>query len=279
MRVDLHCHSTHSDGSLPAVEVATRAGAAGAQLFALTDHDTLAGYAATRDALPGVPVLRAVELSCKVGEKTIHLLMYGVADGPGLAALEERLACVQGDRQARLRAIVDRLAGLGIRLDADAILRETAGRTPGRPDVARALVAVGAVRSMREAFDRYLHDNGPADVAFARVTLAEGLALGRAAGARMSLAHPHTLRSPALVGDVVRRHQAEGLTGIEAYYGRYPNAEREVWLRLAQAHGLVVTGGSDFHGDAMPEVTRPVIELPEPHAARLCEWLGVSSAA
>jgi predicted metal-dependent phosphoesterase TrpH len=76
--------------------------------------------------------------------------------------------------------------------------------------VARALVAVGAVRSMREAFDRYLHDNGPADVAFARVTLAEGLELGRAAGARMSLAHPHTLRSPALVGDVVRRHQARG---------------------------------------------------------------------
>lgn len=279
MRVDLHCHSTHSDGSLPAAEVAAKAGAAGVELFALTDHDTLAGYAATREALPGVAVLRAVELSCKVEGRTIHLLMYGVEDGPGLAALEQRLAVVQGDRQARLRAIVDRLARLGICLDADAILRDTAGRTPGRPDVARALVVAGAVRSMREAFDRYLHDNGPADVAFERVTLSEGLALGLAAGARMSLAHPHTLRSPALVGEVVRRHQGEGLTGIEAYYGRYPHAEREVWLRLAQAHGLVVTGGSDFHGDAMPEVTRPGIELPEPHAARLREWLGVPRAA
>jgi predicted metal-dependent phosphoesterase TrpH len=280
MRVDLHCHSTHSDGSLPAAEVAARAAAAGVELFALTDHDTLAGYAATREALPpGVPVLRAVELSCKAEGRTIHLLMYGVADGPGLAALEERLASVQDDRQVRLRAIVERLGALGIRLDADAILREAAGRTPGRPDVARALKAAGAVRSLREAFDRYLHDNGPADVAFARVTLAEGLALGRAAAARMSLAHPHTLRSPALVAEVYRRHQSDGLEGIEAYYGRYPNAEREVWLRLAQAHGLVVTGGSDFHGDSMPEVTRPVIELPEPHAARLREWLGVPRAA
>lgn len=280
MRVDLHCHSTHSDGSLPAAEVAARAAAAGVELFALTDHDTLAGYPATREALPaGVSVLRAVELSCKAEGRTIHLLMYGVAEGPGLAALEERLAAVQDDRQVRLRAIVERLAALGIRLDADAILREAAGRTPGRPDVARALKAAGAVRSLREAFDRYLHDNGPADVAFARVTLAEGLALGRAAAARMSLAHPHTLRSPALVAEVYRRHQGDGLEGIEAYYGRYPHAEREVWLRIAQAHGLVVTGGSDFHGESMPEVTRPVIDLPEPHAARLREWLGVPRAA
>lgn len=280
MRVDLHCHSTHSDGSLPASEVAARAGAGGVTLFALTDHDTLAGYAATRATLPdSVAVLRAVELSCKAEGRTVHLLMYGVEEGSGLAALEGRLAEVQEDRQTRLRAIVERLARLGVRLDAEEILRETVGRTPGRPDVARALVAAGAVRSAREAFDRYLHDNGPADVAFARVTLSEGLALGRAAGARMSLAHPHTMRSQALVGEVMRRHKPEGLEGIEAYYGRYPQAEREQWLRMAEAQGLVVTGGSDFHGESMPEVTRPVIELPEPHAGRLCAWLGVPRAA
>lgn len=280
MRVDLHCHSTHSDGSVPASELAARALAGGVRVFALTDHDTLAGYAATRAALPDdVAVLRSVELSCKSDGKTIHLLMYGVEDGPGMVALEQRLAEVQGDRRARLVAIVERLAKLGISLDAEAILREASGRTPGRPDVARALVAARAVRSAREAFDRYLHDNGPADVAFARVTLAEGLALGRAAGARMSLAHPHTLRSPALVGEVIKRHRGGGLEGLEAYYGRYAHAERETWLRLAEAHGLVVTGGSDFHGESMPEVTRPVIDLPEPHAARLCAWLGVPGAA
>lgn len=277
MRLELHCHSTHSDGSLAASEVAARAGKTGVELFCLTDHDTLDGYEATAAALPGVTVLRGLELSCKHDGKTIHLLMYGVQAGVG--ALEQRLVGVLEDRRLRLRAIVDRLAVLGIQLDGDRILRETAGRTAGRPDVARALVAAKAVRSMREAFERYLHDNGPADVSFARISLAEGLELGRAAGARMSLAHPHTLRSAALVAEMYRKHQADGLEGIEALYGRYAHAEREVWLRMAKQMGLVVTGGSDFHGDAMPDVHQPGIELHEPHATRLRAWLGVDAVA
>mgnify|MGYP003593097870 CR=1 FL=1 len=279
MRVDLHCHSTHSDGSFAADVVATRAGRTGVELFCLTDHDSMAGYAATRAALPGATVLRGVELSCKHEGRTIHLLMYGVEEGPGAAALEQRLVGVQDDRRSRLRAICGRLEELGIRLDVEQILRDTAGRTPGRPDIARALVAVKAVRSLREAFERYLHDNGPADVAFARISLAEGLELGKAAGARMSLAHPHTLRSPALVADLFRRHRADGLEGLEALYGRYSHAEREGWLRLARQLELVVTGGSDFHGEAMPEVAQPGIDLPEPHAARLRDWLGVTRAS
>lgn len=277
MRLELHCHSTHSDGSLAAADVAARAGRTGVELFCLTDHDTLDGYDATVAALPGVTVLRGLELSCKHDGKTIHLLMYGVKAGAG--ALEERLVGVLEDRRLRLRAIVDRLAELGIHLDCERILKETAGRTAGRPDVARALVAAKAVRSMREAFERYLHDNGPADVAFARISLAEGLELGRAAGARMSLAHPHTLRSAALVAELYRRYQAEGLEGIEALYGRYAHAEREVWLRMAKQMGLIVTGGSDFHGEAMPEVQQPGIELHEPHATRLRAWLGVDAVA
>jgi predicted metal-dependent phosphoesterase TrpH len=277
MRLELHCHSTHSDGSLAAAEVAMRAGKQGVELFCLTDHDSLDGYEATVAALPGVTVLRGLELSCKHDGKTIHLLMYGVKAGVG--ELEERLVGVLEDRRTRLRGIVDRLAALGIKLDGDQILRETAGRTAGRPDVARALVAAKAVRSMREAFERYLHDNGPADVAFARISLAEGLEMGRAAGARMSLAHPHTLRSAALVADLYRRHRADGLEGIEALYGRYAHAEREVWLRMAKQMALVVTGGSDFHGDAMPEVQQPSIELHEPHATRLRAWLGVDAVA
>lgn len=275
MRVDLHCHSTHSDGSCSATEVATRAGRQGVRLFCLTDHDSVAGYEETRAALPDVPVLRGLELSCKHDGRTIHLLMYGVQDGPGADALAERLVGVQDDRRSRLRAIVDRLAALGIHLDVEQILHDTAGRTPGRPDVARALVAAKAVRSMREAFERFLHDNGPADVAFARITLGEGLELGRAAGARMSLAHPHTLRSAALVAELYRKHRADGLDGIEALYGRYAHAEREVWLRMAKQMELVVTGGSDFHGDAMPDVLQPGIELHEPHATRLRAWLAV----
>lgn len=275
MRVELHCHSTCSDGSLTPTAVARSAGDEGVELFCLTDHDSLAGHAETAAALPGVKVLRGVELSCRHGARTVHLLVYGVADGPGLAALEQRLTGILEDRRRRLLAIVERLAQLGIVLDADAILISTHGHTPGRPDIARALVEAGHVRTSREAFERYLHDGGPADVALDRVTLEEGLALGRAAGARMSLAHPHSLRSHQVVAEIFERHRADGLEGIEAFYGRYAAHEREAWLRVARRHDLVVTGGSDFHGDAVPEIRRPGIELPEPFAARLRAWLAV----
>lgn len=275
MRLDLHCHSTCSDGSLPPGAVAARAGEEGVELFCLTDHDTLAGHAATAEALPGVAVLRGVELSCRHAGKTVHLLLYGVQEGPGLAALEGRLQSVLEDRRTRLRAIIARLRRLGVALDEEKIVARTHDHTPGRPDIARALVEAGHVRSLREAFDRYLHDGGPADVSLERVSLAEGLQLGREAGARMSLAHPHTLRSPPLVDEIFARFRAEGLEGIEAYYGRYGAPERAQWLALARRRGLVVTGGSDFHGAAVPEVARPGIELPEPLAARLRAWLAV----
>ncbi len=275
MRVELHCHSTHSDGSLAAATVATRAGERGVELFCLTDHDTLAGYAETCAALPGVRVLRGLELSCNYEGRTVHLLIYGVCDDDGGRELEQRLSEVQAARRARICAIVERLATLGIHLDSEQILHSAIGRTPGRPDVARALVAAKAVRSTREAFDRYLHDDGPADVALTRLSLGDGVELGRAAGARMSLAHPHTMRSAALVAEMFQRYQAAGLEGIEALYGRYAHAEREVWLRMAKQRGLIVTGGSDFHGESMPEVQHLGIDLYEPHAQRLRAWLGV----
>lgn len=275
MRLELHCHSTCSDGSLSPTEVATRAGAEGVELFCLTDHDTVAGYDATAAALPGARVLRGVELSCRYAHKTVHLLVYGVTEGPGLTALQRRLDTVLEDRRTRLRAIIERLRTLGVRLDSEKIMIGTHGHTPGRPDVARALVEAGHVRSQREAFDRYLHDGGPADVALERVSLEEGLQLGRDAGARMSLAHPHTLRSPQLVDEMFAAHRGAGLEGIEAFYGRYGAQERGMWLKLARRRELVVTGGSDFHGSAIPEVPRPGIELPEHHAARLRAWLAV----
>ncbi|MCB9566114.1 MAG: PHP domain-containing protein [Myxococcales bacterium] len=279
MRLDLHCHSTCSDGSLAPAEVARAALAGGARLFCLTDHDTLQGGPAVAEALAGAPcaVLRGLELSCNEGGRTIHLLIYGVGEGPGMDALAERLVEVDGARRRRLVAIVDRLAGLGIELDAAAILTGAHGHTPGRPDVARALRDAGVVSSLREAFDRFLHDGGPADVPIDRLGLGEGLELGRACGAKMSLAHPHTLRSPPLVADLYTRFQGAGLGGIEAFYGRYGPSERLGWCRLAEDRGLVVTGGSDFHGEAVPQVSRPTIDLPARHAARLCEWLEVEA--
>lgn len=275
MRIDLHCHSTHSDGSYDATTVAERAAAFGVELFCLTDHDTIAGYEETRVVLEprGCVVLRGLELSCKEYGRTIHLLVYGLREGDGLSQLRARLDVMGEQRRVRLAQICERLDRLGIHLDADALLVRTHGRTAGRPDVARALVEAGVCSGPQEAFTRFLHDGGPADVPVERLTVAEGLALGAAAGARMSLAHPHTLREFALVRELYRRHRDRGLEGIEAYYGRYSKAESEGWLRLAREFRLVATVGSDFHGEMTPDVSRPGVEVPPDVAEPLCAWI------
>jgi len=275
VRLDLHCHSTHSDGSYPAAEVAARAAAFGVELFCLTDHDTFAGFDATRAVLEphGCRVLRGLELSCREFGRTVHLLLYGLTPGEGLDALGGRLAAIDEQRRVRLRQICDRLAKLGVVLDADAILIRAHGRVAGRPDVARALVQAGVCSSPQEAFTRFLRDGGPADVPVDRIDVGVGVALARAAGARVSLAHPHTLQEFYLVRELYRRHRDAGLEGIEAYYGRYSRPENEAWLRLAREFDLVATAGSDFHGEMTPDVGQPGMRLEGEAAERLVAWL------
>jgi predicted metal-dependent phosphoesterase TrpH len=272
VKIDLHCHSTCSDGSFPADEVARRAAAFGVSLFCLTDHDTFAGYAATLEPLSDVRVLRGMELSCKDHGRTVHLLLYDIQDGPGLEALRARTETIFVARTHRLREICERLAKLGHHLDAEAILAQTHG-VPGRPAVAKALVQAGICTSMKEAFTRFLRDGGPADVPVDRVSLREGLDLGLGAGAKASLAHPHMYSDYAIVESMCRRHREHGLGGLEAFYGRYGKAERTGWLRLTDKLDMVATGGSDFHGEAVPEVTRPGIEIDGSRGEALLRWL------
>ncbi len=274
MKVELHCHSNCSDGSLPAEEVARRAHGDGVELFCLTDHDTFVGYEPTAAALADVDVkvLRGMELSCKDGGRTVHLLLYGLQEGLGLDALRTRTDAIFVARTARLREICGRLEALGHHLDPDAILAQTHG-VPGRPAVAKALVQAGICTSIKEAFTRFLRDGGPADVPVDRVTLREGLELGLAAGAKASLAHPHAFGAFALVESLCRRHRDHGLTGLEAFYGKYGKAERIGWLRLADGLEMVATGGSDFHGEAVPDVTRFGVTLEPARAEALTTWL------
>src|SRR5690606_14033450 len=226
LRLELHCHSTCSDGSLPPERVAALAAARGVELFCLTDHDTMAGHPATVSPLAGgCRVLLGMELSCREYDRTVHLLLYGLAPGDGLEALQRRIDRIGVDRRDRIHRICERLAKLGVVLDPAEILVGAEGRTPGRPDVARALVAAKVCTSPREAFDRFLKDGGPADAPIERLPVSEALGLARAAGGRVSLAHPHTLGGYALVRDMVRRFRRQGLEGIEALYGRYGVAE------------------------------------------------------
>ncbi len=245
----------------------------GVELFALTDHDTFAGCEDARATLPAyVTFIPALEMSCKYAGKTVHLLTYGPRDRAGTRAICVRLDEVLLRRRERLHAIVARFAELGIELDADEILAGAHG-TPGRPHVAAALVRKRVCSSVREAFDRFLHDGGPADVAIDRVSLDEGIELAVGAGARCSIAHPHTLKSPALVAEILKTFAPRGLGGLEAHYGTYAAHDRDAWTRMAQSHGVVTTGGSDYHGTANPSVRAPVIEVSAKLGAAIREWL------
>lgn len=284
VRLELHCHSTCSDGSLEPEQLAQALSEFGVELACLTDHDTMAGCDRLASALAASPgahqprVIRGLELSCKHAGRTIHLLMWGVADGPGREQLERRLAVQLQRRRERIVAICERFAALGIELDPVPILAGAIARTPGRPDVARALVAAGVCTSMRAAFDQYLRDDGPADVPIASLELGEALAIGRDAGACMGLAHPHTLRHYAVVRELFTEFRDQGLEGIEAFYGQVSPARAEPWLRLARELELVPTAGSDFHGDALANIKHPGIEIPPAYSMRLREWLADAPA-
>ena len=270
MLVELHCHSTCSDGSAAPAEVGRRAAARAPAVFALTDHDTCAGYAPAAAACPAM--VRAVELTCSEDGRSVHVLVYDAAGDARWAELETLLAAQVAARRERLRAIAAKLFHHGVVLDVEPILAAAGrehGRAVGRPDVAAALVAQGHCASRDEAFDRWLHDGGAADVPLARLSIADGLAVVRAVGARASLAHPHQHGDRA--GRMLRRHARDGLSGVEAYYGRYDAGERGRWLAIADELGLCATGGSDWHGE---EGVMLGVEIPDERGKSLLGWLG-----
>jgi predicted metal-dependent phosphoesterase TrpH len=266
MRFELHCHSTCSDGTEAPGQVAVRAAEREVDVFALTDHDTCAG---TELAVFPRRAIRAVEMSCDLAGRTIHVLAYD--RGGDWRCLEDRLAAVREARTNRLRVMAARLEQRGVRIDIEPLLAAAAlGRSVGRPDLARRMVAAGAATSLKDAFARHLYDGGPVDVPHTALPLVDALATGRAAGAAMSLAHPHLYDE--LSAHLVRTYKGDGLTGIEAFYGAYDPRERSRWLAIADQHGLVCTGGSDWHG---PDETLadPGVDLPPERTDALLRWL------
>jgi 3',5'-nucleoside bisphosphate phosphatase len=265
MRFELHCHSTCSDGTEPPEQVAARAAAREVAVFALTDHDTCAG---SHVAVAGARVIRAVEMSCDDDGRTVHVLAYD--RGGSWHTLEARLEAVREARRNRLRVMAARLARRGITIDIEPLVADAGRRAVGRPDLARALVAAGAASSVKDAFARHLYDGGPVDVPHRALPLAEAVIAARAAGAVLSLAHPHLYDDRS--AHYLRRYQADGLTGVEAYYGPYDPRERARWIALADRLGLTCTGGSDWHGPDASN-TLPGIDLPDDRSAALLAWL------
>ncbi len=241
--VDLHMHSTASDGSLPPAAVVNAARVAGLAAIALTDHDTLAGLEEaerTADAL-GIRVVRGVELSAHDGAREIHLLALHI-QRPAL--LEAQLTQFRSDRDLRAQRIVDKLQRLGMKVEMDAVYEEAQGGAIGRPHVARAMIKGGHVRDSKEAFERFLGAGRPGFIAKTRLEIADAIQLAHSAGALAIWAHP---------GPECRRERLEplvrkGLDGVEIRHPSHLTEDVKRIGALADFFGLVPSGGSDWHG-------------------------------
>jgi 3',5'-nucleoside bisphosphate phosphatase len=246
--IDLHTHTTASDGRYPPAQVVDRARLAGVRVLSITDHDTVAGSreGAAACAAAGIEFVPGIEITAVRDEVDVHVLGYFLdADSPRLATF---LAEQRRHRIARLREMVDRLGEVGIALDAQAILRpalEDQSKAVGRPWIARALVARGYASTVSEAFDRWLGKDRPAFVP--RVGAAVEDVIGRIhdAGGVASVAHPGLLDHDDWLPGLVDA----GLDAIEAYHTDHPPPMTARYLALADALGVAVTGGSDYHGD------------------------------
>ncbi len=246
MRIDLHTHTTASDGLLTPPALVQAARQAGVEVLAITDHDTVDGIpeALEEARAVGIRLIPGVELSVEEAEGELHLLGYFVdfeADW-----FRSFLAELRASRVDRIREMVRRLNDLGARLPLEAVQREARG-TVGRAHVARALVAAGYVRTPAEAFERYIGRGRPAWVPRNTLSSEEAIAAIRRAGGIPVLAHPGRSVSFARVAAL----KASGLEGIEVYYPDHTPHETAQLLALARELSLLVTGGSDYHGDGV----------------------------
>ena len=250
MRADLHSHSTASDGTCPPAEVMRRAWAAGLDVIALTDHDTVAGHEEARRALPrGLALVPGMELSCRLDGHSVHMLGY--LFDPEHQELAAECAKIRESRVRRAQAMVRQLAELGVPIAWEQVSVLAGGGVVGRPHVARAMVEAGVIESPEQAFGpEWIGAGGRAHVARYALEPVRAVALIRDAGGVAVLAHPRVAaRGWTVPDDVVAGLAAAGLCGIEV---RHPDQDRSQQMELqalADRLGLVASGGSDDHGE------------------------------
>ncbi len=255
--VDLHMHSTASDGLLLPSQVVQAAHSAGLAAIALTDHDSLDGLteATAEGDLLGVRVVPAVELSAHDGDREIHILALHVSR---LALMESHLAGFRSARETRAARIIDQLRVLGVAVPLEAVMDEAAGGAVGRPHIARAMIRAGIVSDAREAFDRYLGAGRPAFVEKERLDIRDAIAIAHAAGAIAIWAHPGGEGRRARLEPLV----AVGLDGVEVLHPSHKSDDIKRLGALAEFFGLVSSGGSDWHGSVDGHRTIGCMHIP-----------------
>jgi hypothetical protein len=255
MPVDLHTHSHYSDGSDAPAEVVGAAISAGLSAVALTDHDTLEGIPEAVCAGSGkIEVVGGIEISCEWSPGAMHMVVLFL--DPERGPLQDALDEVRQGREGRNHRIVARLQNLGIDIAYEEIVTEAGNGVVGRPHIAAVLVRKGVVDTLNRAFTDLLGNGKPAYVPRFRLTPEHAIGLSLESGAVPILSHPHTLglNTAAEFSSTFRHLKEVGLVGLEAHYAEYPPDERLELAAVARSHGLIPSGGSDYHGTYRPGV-------------------------
>lgn len=264
--IDLHTHTSESDGTDSPAELVDLAHEAGIRTLAITDHDTFSGYDA---ALPfaqerGIEMICGVELSCLHGPKTVHLLAYFV-DGDGAPReFRDWVAAILGSRRERNIGLIARLQSLGVDITLEEV--EAIGRTvTGRPHFARVLVEKGYAADRNEAFDRYIGEQGVAFVERHGPNLVDAIAQVKACGGIASLAHPVRIglfRNPEAELTLFAELRDAGLDALEVYHSDHMGHIVQRYSEFAGLLGMLETGGSDYHGANKPEIALGGVPVP-----------------
>ena len=274
MHVDLHSHTTVSDGVLSPEELVDHAAHKGVRFLAITDHDTTGGLARALERAerhPSLTIIPGVEFSADVTEGEVHILGYlDSYEDPGFQNEMERF---RDGRVGRAQGMVEKLSAIGLEIDWERVKEIAGDGAIGRPHVAQAMVERGHVKSVQEAFDMYIGRDGPAYVGRVKLTPTDAIKLIQSVGGRAVLAHPSFTRN---VESLLPSMKADGLAGMEVYYARYSPDQVARLKRLADQHGLVPCGGSDYHGPGLgPDVDLGDVDVPESSVVRL---LGIGNS-
>jgi len=267
-KVDLHIHSTASDGRLSPADIVFRAVERGLTIIAIADHDSIDGIVPTltaAKAFPQLKVIPCVEVSTDIPQGEVHVLGYFVDyTDPEFVATLERM---RYSRWGRAQGMIAKLGNLGIHIEWQRVQEIAGGGSIGRPHIAQAMLERGYIASLKEAFTNYISRGGPAYVEREKITPVEAVGLILKANGLPVLAHPLTISDPeAMVVEL----KAAGLVGIEAYCTGYTADEINRLVNMANRYGLVATGGTDYHGlDATTETMIGGVDVPMESAERL----------
>ncbi len=263
---DLHLHTVFSDGTCTPEELVRQGASSGLSALAIVDHDTVGAIGLANRAAEGknIEIIPGIELSAEYETFEVHILGYLIEYEN--SCLLEKLNTLKKNRIERVYKIVEKLKEMGVILNPQSIFDLAKQGTVGRMHIARAMVNEGKVNSVFEAFQKYIGDKCPAYVLGFKFSPEEAIKLIKETKGIPVLAHPYTVRDDLLVKFI-----DFGLMGLEAYYPEHSQSMTNFYTNLAARHNLLTTGGSDFHGDAKPEVKIGSIKIPYTLVERLKE--------